>query len=390
MTLLRPFLALSAVAVATFTAGVHAAATESQSTPSVQRRLPWAAISIQGGRTHMEDRFTIIQDLERYWYYGGSRSGRDTFSSLPTVHTAYLAVFDGHSGERCSTQAASYLHEHLVAHPAWQSNLYEAVKDGISTWDEAFLRQARVKRWPDGSTAIIALLRANILHVANVGDSRAVYVSPSGAVFPLSTDHKPNRPDEEARLVARGAWAERNRVIGRLAMSRALGDRHYKNPAGPDKHWVISEPEIQVLNLREANGSTQTEDAGVLVIASDGIWDVVSGDDCAKIIMKERHKHQQSSKNGTLMATGPYLMPSIASTVCGPDGYDEATAFDLEQGNERQRSIVVAGEDAVPGYLKTSAEVLVREALSRGSKDNITVVCIEIKMQKDADDIVGR
>jgi len=51
-----------------------------------------------------------------------------------------------------------------------------------------------------GSTAVVGLVLGRRLYVANVGDSRALLVGKGGAVTPLSTDHKPDRPDESARI----------------------------------------------------------------------------------------------------------------------------------------------------------------------------------------------
>ncbi|XP_040940372.1 protein phosphatase 2C 37-like [Gossypium hirsutum] len=46
-----------------------------------------------------------------------------------------------------------------------------------------------------GSTAVVAIITPDNIIVANCGDSRAVLCR-NGAAFPLSDDHKPDRPDE--------------------------------------------------------------------------------------------------------------------------------------------------------------------------------------------------
>jgi hypothetical protein len=59
-----------------------------------------------------------------------------------------------------------------------------------------------------GSTAAIALLRGDMVHAINVGDSRVVagVSSKGGRVQPqqLTVDHKPDVPAERARIVAVG------------------------------------------------------------------------------------------------------------------------------------------------------------------------------------------
>lgn len=90
-----------------------------------------------------------------------------------------------------------------------------------------------------GSTAVVAVVTDRYIIVANVGDSRAVLCH-GGIAIPLSFDHKPDRPDERARIEASGGrviYLNGARVEGILAMSRALGDKYLKEV-------ITSEPEI--------------------------------------------------------------------------------------------------------------------------------------------------
>ncbi|KAK3003079.1 hypothetical protein RJ639_019079, partial [Escallonia herrerae] len=76
-----------------------------------------------------------------------------------------------------------------------------------------------------GSTAVVSVVTPDKIIVANCGDSRAVLCR-NGAAVPLSTDHKPDRPDELDRIETAGGrvifW-DVPRVLGMLAMSRAIG-----------------------------------------------------------------------------------------------------------------------------------------------------------------------
>ena len=94
---------------------------------------------------------------------------------------------------------------------------------------------------PDGSTAVTCMLQPPAapggprrLLVANLGDSRCCLVRGDGSAVALSDDHKPNRPDERARVQAAGGhvvFAGCWRVQGDLAVSRAFGDSHLKRRA---------------------------------------------------------------------------------------------------------------------------------------------------------------
>lgn len=65
------------------------------------------------------------------------------------------------------------------------------------------------------------------LHVANVGDCRAVLCRGGNAVV-LTTDHTPSVPSEAARVEAAGGFVSRGRVNGILGVSRSFGDIHCK------------------------------------------------------------------------------------------------------------------------------------------------------------------
>ena len=54
-----------------------------------------------------------------------------------------------------------------------------------------------------GTTALVAIIAANVMHVAHVGDTRAVVCRGDSAIR-LTKDHKPNLPTERKRIVAAG------------------------------------------------------------------------------------------------------------------------------------------------------------------------------------------
>ncbi|KAF8379685.1 hypothetical protein HHK36_029129 [Tetracentron sinense] len=137
----------------------------------------------------------------------------------------------------------------------------------------------------DGSTASTAVLVGNHLYVANVGDSRTV-ISKGGKAIPLSEDHKPNRSDERKRIESAGGvvmWAGTWRVGGVLAMSRAFGNRLLKQ-------FVVAEPEIQAVAGAEDEQEIDDE-FEFLVLASDGLWDVVPNEVSLSLSLSLTHTH---------------------------------------------------------------------------------------------------
>ncbi|KAG1365836.1 putative protein phosphatase 2C 24 [Cocos nucifera] len=183
-----------------------------------------------------------------------------------------------------------------------------------------------------GSTAVVAVVEPTRIVVANCGDSRAVLCR-NGVPIPLSSDHKPDRPDELERIEAAGGrviYWEGARVLGVLAMSRAIGDGYLKP-------YVISEPEVSV-TVRE-------EGDECLILASDGLWDVVTNETACDI-----------------------------ARMCLRSGAPAAAA--AAAAEEEGRCM----EDKV---CSDAAMLLTKLALARQSADNISVVVIDLKRNSD-------
>lgn len=99
-----------------------------------------------------------------------------------------------------------------------------------------------------------------------------------GRVDALSLDHKPSNEIESKRIVAAGGWVEFNRVNGNLALSRALGDFVFKrnDKKSPQEQIVTAYPDVQVRDV--------AEDLEFIVIACDGIWDVMTNEEVVSFI----------------------------------------------------------------------------------------------------------
>ena len=66
-----------------------------------------------------------------------------------------------------------------------------------------------------GCTANVALIHKNTLYVANAGDSRSVLCRNNGP-FDMSVDHKPDNPEEKARIEKAGGFVNDGRVNGKI------------------------------------------------------------------------------------------------------------------------------------------------------------------------------
>ncbi len=77
----------------------------------------------------------------------------------------------------------------------------------------------------------------------------------------ISCDHRCNNEEEVNRIKQSGGSVFSGRVDGQLMLTRALGDRNFKS------HGVTSIPHIERHVIYDGDK--------YIVIASDGIWDVI-------------------------------------------------------------------------------------------------------------------
>ncbi|CAD6246082.1 unnamed protein product [Miscanthus lutarioriparius] len=138
-----------------------------------------------------------------------------------------------------------------------------------------------------GSTAVTLVKQGLDLVIGNLGDSRAIMgtrdASNNLTALQLTVDLKPNLPREAARIqqckgrvfalqdepeVAR-VWLPNNDSPG-LAMARAFGDFCLKD------YGLISVPEISYRRL--------TEKDEFIILATDGVWDVLSNKEAVDIV----------------------------------------------------------------------------------------------------------
>jgi len=141
-----------------------------------------------------------------------------------------------------------------------------------------------------GTTGSVCLLKKGVTWVASVGDSSAIVISQEGAegeiyTTVMSGDHRLTNDDEKARVIACGARVARRGYASKghfriwlqeldtpgLMVTRSLGDTIGKTVG------VTNEPEVRVKELEPADR--------YIVLGSDGVWDVISVEEAAAMIM---------------------------------------------------------------------------------------------------------
>ena len=221
---------------------------------------------------------------------------------LNNENYVYLGVCDGHG--KVGQDISEYLHNNL-AQNLNNKLIEEKTTDLINTelyiicksinkifikTQEDLIADEKIDTKFSGSTCSTLIFTPDRIITANVGDSRCVLGKFDGVKWfsqNLTKDHKPTLPNEKKRIENSGGmvepckddeggfvgpdrvWIKGEKVPG-LAMSRSFGDE--------TAHMVgvISEPEIlDYYFLHEDK---------FLMIASDGIWEFISSDECVKIV----------------------------------------------------------------------------------------------------------
>ncbi|KAI4300929.1 hypothetical protein L6164_034255 [Bauhinia variegata] len=192
-----------------------------------------------------------------------------------------FGIFDGHRGAAAAEFSAQALPGLLQTSGSVGSPTNALVEAFLRT-DVAFRKELdsyhKSKRgiqkdWHPGCTAVVALIVGNKLFVANIGDCRTILCR-AGCPVALSKDHVASCPEERDRVVRHGGqvkWLVDTWRVGppALQVTRSIGDDDLK-PA------VTAEPEITETAL-----SAEDE---YLVMASDGLWDVMSNAEVISII----------------------------------------------------------------------------------------------------------
>ncbi|KAL3932438.1 MAG: hypothetical protein SGBAC_010848, partial [Bacillariaceae sp.] len=219
----------------------------------------------------------------------------------------------------------------------WKEAIRANVSDAFAQIHEEFVE--RTSRTSDasgdrsGTTATSFLVTEDVVVVASIGDSRAVLSSmnKSGemAAIPLTKDHVASDPDERILVIEKGGFVSSSggidRVNGTLAITRSIGDAGLAPLLSRVPH-VVSFTHDEIRYLCGAN--QQQSMPCFVVLASDGLWDVISNQDAVDM---------------------------VAAVVAS---YDTTDRVSWNNG----------------GAFQEAAEVLAVDAYVRGSNDNIGVM----------------
>lgn len=218
----------------------------------------------QGPRRYMEDAVDASSDF----FAEGP--------GPPTEPTEFYAVYDGHGGSAAVEFVHTEIPRLLRCHEGLRNDrIQEALHEVFIKTDEKLLKRFREAGHEEGrpqgeyslSSGCVAcalLLRGTRLHIANLGDCRALLCK-AGECVSLTQDHRAEvNDDERQRLEDLGVEVSADGYLhGRIAVSRAFGDWA----------WDAQEKCLGIICQPDVTETEVTDDTEFLLMASDGIFE---------------------------------------------------------------------------------------------------------------------
>ena len=219
-------------------------------------------------RKAMEDFHCIKKNLLRK---------KNNINNIGVIYS-YFAIFDGHGGKEVSSYLSQNLHQILISQLKTLShikdnnisinNIISLIQNTFTITDKIILGDTSLKNNVGSTATIVLLLKSckefpskKYIICANIGDSRG-YILSRQKLEQITNEHNCRNENEVSRIKQSGGIVFNNRVYGTLMLTRSFGDKEMK------KYGVTCEPDIFCKNIEE--------DDKYIIIASDGVWDVVN------------------------------------------------------------------------------------------------------------------
>lgn len=243
-----------------------------------------------------------------------------------------FGIFDGHGG----FEVADYVSKKMLGRLKFdykKSEIWNVIKKIQVELTSRKTEEGISIGYNAGSTGLVVMLQESTIKIINLGDCRAViYNSMSHTTKVMTTDHKPDDPDEKNRIIKISKqFGHKNPIVfrdgamrvGALSVCRGFGD--FDNAP-----YVSDEPEMVLYHLRKNDE--------FIIIGCDGLWDSLSNEEATKFIRMKME---------------------------GKEIVNNDEIFYYPQ-DECKKS-------------KNLARHIVEYAMSRGSTDNVTAIVIFLK-----------
>lgn len=271
---------------------------------------------------------------------------QDDYDLFECERSLLCVLFDGHgiNGHHVAKYCKDYMGRYFIDNiEGFSKNPKSAIEEMVTSCDTE-LKKSKIDTSLSGTTAIILYINSLGIHVGSVGDSRAILstvpksITDSSLLVPkpsnkyarpinvmkkllpiaLTVDHKPNHSQELRRIQQAGGEVRR--------IADELG-----NPIGPYRVWVKG-GKTPGLGMSRAIGNKIASSIGVvstpilnsfkvysdldqfIVIASDGLWDVMENIEVVNFV--EKFRSQVTSKELDTTYPAKFGNSTIARLLC--------------------------------------------------------------------------
>ena len=264
--------------------------------------------------TIVEKKVGMIQGLSAFTYKNQKSQNEDKMGininySIEKHNVSFYSIYDGHGGQETADTLKENLHQEIMQTKKIITDINTAILTGFNKIEEKvitnFLKEQSNQNSDtkqissSGSCALLLIAVDDKIHIANVGDSRAIISLEQGKqIASLSVDHKPMNEGEKQRILGNGGEIRPppnyvNSVFrvfpGGLAISRSIGDVESKYPQfGGRTGGVISTPDIVSINYKNT--------FDFILLACDGIFDKLSNKDISLIVFSTLKNEVVNSK----------------------------------------------------------------------------------------------
>ena len=199
---------------------------------------------------------------------------------------SYFAIFDGHGGREVSLFLSQNFYNVLFNQfkniDNFEDNennlnkIASLIKFSFLFIDKRIINDPSLKDIVGSTATVVFLFKlgtkdnfSKYLICANIGDSKG-YILSDKKILQITTDHNCYNENEVSRIIDSGGTVVNNRVKGSLMLTRSFGDKDMK------KYGVICEPYFFCKKIKEYDR--------FIIIASDGLWDVISESDISEFV----------------------------------------------------------------------------------------------------------
>ena len=249
--------------------------------------IRYGTYTIQGNREYQEDKISVV-----------------SLNLLNIEKCSLIILCDGHSGDFCSIKTCEILPK-IILNKLKNISKYEnsnsiinLLRKSIYEMDLFFEKMNE----NSGSTCVFCLFLNSKLFIGNIGDSRCIIGNIYNKIIYTTIDHKPNNINEKLRIESNGGYVLLqdtyrvyiNNQVGGLAISRVFGDIPYKI-----RNIVSCEADIVLKNIITSNE--------IIILASDGLWDVLSNEDVLKFVNARLNKYRLTEISKQLVNYAYYI-----------------------------------------------------------------------------------